>query len=348
MQRGSWTLFSLLTLCASLVGCGSDAQCAIDTDCNLGQRCTENQCVMIGEPVDASVDVGPPVDSGDEDTGGPADAGTDTGPTVMGVGSVTATSELVAGAPSHSVVAFFSVTDPEATDPCTTTLVGGCSLRTCADTTPPPMDAGVDSGVEGPPDAGTDAAPVDAGPGEVLPNAGTIQVTGGTVAITLTADATGRYSPASGASQLWTSSDATLMFRSTAGADVPMFGVALTGTSQPVITLPSASLSRSMDLALSWPVDGVGEGEMVASFFRADMGTGSTTLTCRTAVGGGSLTVPAAALMSFDSANSVTFTAHVVNESVEDLDGWTVTVGNRSAALGADGSRAAINVTIAD
>jgi hypothetical protein len=260
-----------------VAGCSDDPPCVIDTDCPLGEYCSaEQRCEVVGGQRDAAVvDAGEPMDSGPEDSG-PMDAGVDSGPEMIGVGSVVASSQ----AASYSVIASFSLlTGPSA---CTVTEVSdACRLTAC----PPPvmvMDAGV-------PDAGMEDAGMP-----VAPNAGVITIAGGaSEMVTLTPDAMGLYPVATGTMPLWPSSDAVLTVMG-AGAEAPMFGVSLPGPDAVALTAPAGgSIPVASDLTVTW--SGSTPGEVVASLSASR--EGSFSLECRFEPAAGTGVIPASALM---------------------------------------------------
>ena len=328
-----------LVVCAALtaLACGSDAQCAIDTDCDLGLRCNaDNRCVPRGAG-DAMVDA-PPVDAGDA---GEEDATVDSplpdsGPENVGTGFVSLTSEeIFTGSPSYSTFAGFSLIDPDAPEsPCTVSMEGPCRMTVCPEMVP--MDAGM-------PDAGMDAA-VDAGP-MVAPNAGTIQVSGGTLALTLTPDAMGVYPPQTGTMRLWPDATTDLTIRSMLGADVPMFGADVTGVVAVTITAPplSGEINRAADLPVSWT--GTSAGEVILTLFAAGAMGASTTAECRFDPPSFTGTVPASALAAFPAGGSGSISIRVQNTVVVEEGGWTVTLTTNANALVSDGVVASGAVT---
>lgn len=326
-----------LVVCVAYVAaCGSDAQCAIDTDCDLGLRCNaDNRCVPRGAgdaQVDAlAEDAG---DAGDEDAGD-EDVGTpDAGPGEIGTGFVSLTSEeVLAGAPSYSVFAGFSFIDPDApASPCTVSTEGDCTLTVCPEV--PPVDAGM-----------VDAGMPDAGMPDPAPTAGTIQVSGGALELSLIADAMGAYAPLTGTMLLWPDAETELTIRSMLGADVAMFQGSLTGAISVTLTAPALSgeINRAADLPVTWT--GTSAGEVVMTIFAAGAMGASTTAECRFDPPSFAGTVPAAALAAFPAGGSGSITVRVQNVLVVDEGGWEVSLSTNASAVISDGVPATGAVT---
>ncbi|NIR39267.1 MAG: hypothetical protein GWN07_25700, partial [Actinobacteria bacterium] len=222
-RLASATLFLLLA-------CDDGPACVIDTDCEGFQICVDEACVPRGGIRDADVSDGPDEsDGGEGEDGGPDDMGPEPGS--LGTGVVSARSVPAGTDPltepgSHRVSASFTAAGGEST--CTTTDIDGCSVVTC-EPPPPPGDAGV------PEDMGT---PGDAGPPPALPHAGTVQLTGGTVAISLEPAAdTGLYAPVTGAMPLFM--QGTELVATAPGDGVPSFRTTgLQGVDELAVTAP--------------------------------------------------------------------------------------------------------------
>lgn len=282
---------------------------------------------MVDALIEDAGDAGEEEDASEPDTSLP-----DAGPGEIGTGFVSLTSEeILAGSPMYSVAAGFALIDPDAPEsPCTVSTEGPCTLTVCPEVVP--MDAGVmDAGM----DAGTDAA-MDAGV-EVAPNAGTIQVSGGALELSLMPDTMGVYAPATGALLLWPDAMTDLTIRSMLGADVAMFQTDIRGVVAVTLTAPplSGEINRAMDLPVSWT--GTSAGEVVMTLSAAGAMGASTTAECRFDPPSFAGTVPAAALAAFPAGATGTVSVRVQNTVQLDEGGWMVTVTTNANALIADG-----------
>lgn len=321
-----------------LFACDDGPPCVIDTDCEGFQICLDEQCVPRGGPRDADVSDGPDeVDAGGEDDAGPSDMGP--APGSLGTGLVSARSVPAGVDPltepgSHLVTASFTAAGGTST--CTTSELAGCSVVTC-EAPAPPMDMGV------PEDAGMPAT-------EPLPNAGTVQLTGGSIAITLeAAEDTGLYAPVSGAMPLFM--QGTSLVATAPGDEVPTFRtVGLEGVDELAVTAPTLpesgllSLDSTRALEVAWTVpDTPTEDQTVQLLLTSVVGDGgSVTVTCEAPVADGTYTVGTEVFAAMPGSATHRIRVTTRDSEVLDRDGWRITAEAWARGIGvtaADGFR---------
>ncbi len=305
----------LLLVLVGLLGCDSGPECVVDTDCSGLQICVEEACVPLGEERDSGT-----ADASDEDAGEVDDAGVDMGPEPgsVGTGNVVLESRPAGADPATDPGAYtVSAGFYPVSERCSTSTVGGCQVVTCA-AVPTPEDAG------GTVDAGTPEP-------EPLPHAGAVQVSGGSVAVTLMPTAAGTYDPATGAEPLF--SALTDLVVTAPGDEVPSFRTTgLQGVAEMSVDAPAVPDTRVLaidfgaDLALSWTAPPEAPDDAVI-YARATSGAAdgsSVVATCTYPVAGGAGTVEASVLGMLGANPRL----RVVVGDVEsiDRDGWLIEV----------------------
>jgi len=304
-----------------LFACDDGPACVIDTDCEGFLICIEETCVPQGGQQDAEVADGPTdTDDGGSDDGGPSDMGP--APGSLGTGSVSARS-VPAGVEAGSYRVTASFTPAGGTSTCTTSEESGCSVVTC-EPPAPPADMGV------PEDMGT---PTDGGPPAAVANAGTIQLSGGTVAISMEAEATGFYTPVTGMMPLFMQGDA--LVATAPGDTIPSFRTTgLEGVDELLVTAPTLpetgplTISSTMAAEITWtPPETPTEDQAVQVALTSVVGDGgSVSITCEVPVADGTFTVTPEILALMPGG--ATHRVRVITRDAETLDreGWRIDV----------------------
>jgi hypothetical protein len=328
---------ALLLLFIPLVACGgSDAQCVIDTDCPLFNRCMAEQCVPIGTSTDAAMDSSVPTDSSPGDSA-PADSAMDTGPTIVGTGTVVVSqSPLPMAMFSHSLSASFA-RDTGMAGPCTVTEGTPCTVTECV--TEPPMDAGVG-----------DAGMGDASP-PTIPHAGQISVSGGMVDLMVTPGMDGTYPPATGTGQLYAGGETLNV--TAAGDEVPAFAQSVTAPNTVTVSSPSVasgtiSVDRSAELSVTWTDGTAGEVTVRLTGFETTMAGGSRTvsLACTFDAASGSGTIPPTTLGDLPGSGATgSFSVETAASTDVMASGWLVTINASATARGDTGGAASAATT---
>jgi hypothetical protein len=328
---------ALLLLLIPVAACGgSDAQCVIDTDCPLFNRCMAQQCVPIGGGGDAAMDSSVPMDSSPGDSA-PTDSAVDTGPTIVGSGTVTVSqTPLPMAMTSHSLSAGFA-RDTGMASPCTVTEAAPCTITECV--TAPPMDAGVSDAGMG--DAST----------PTIPHAGQINVSGGMVDLMITPGMDGTYPPATGTGLVYSGGETLNV--TAAGDEVPAFAQSVTAPNTVTVSSPSVAagtiaIDRAMDLAVTWTDGAAGEVIVRLTGFEMPMsgGTRSVSLACTFDGAGGTGTVPASALGNLPGGGaSGSFSVETSASTEVMASGWLVTISASSIARGDTGGAASAATT---
>jgi len=334
-----------------LFACDDGPACVIDTDCQGFQICVEETCVPRGGLQDADVSDGPEeTDAGEEDDAGPNDMGPEPGS--LGTGVVSARSVPAGADPltepgSHRVTATFN---PAAGDSgCTTREVAGCSVVTC-EAPPTPEDAGV------PEDAGM---PADGGI-EAFPHAGTVQLTGGTIAISMgPASDTGLYAPETGNMPLFM--QGTSLVATAPGDEVPTFRTTgLEGVDELQVTSPELPDSGSLTLASTEATDVVWtvpeaptEDQTTQIRLTSVVGDGgSVSITCEVPVADGTFNLSTELFDAMPGGASHRIRVITHDTEVLDREGWRITAEawarGRGTTLAAGGRNFDLGLAFSD
>ena len=180
--------------------------------------------------------------------------------------------------------------------------------------------------------------------------AGTIQLLGANIPLSISPDASGTYAVVTGQQRLW-SGGATLTL-SAAGGEAPAFEETLFGASPVTLTSPAlpapgtpVTLSTSGPLTVSWS-GGIG-GKVTAMLTRtiSSSTTRSVMLTCSFAATDGSGTVPASAMAAIPPGPDGTFQVLGGDMKTIEPDGWTITLQEYVPAVTSDGNAASVMAT---
>lgn len=169
------------------------------------------------------------------------------------------------------------------------------------------------------------------------PDAGAIDVTGGTRAVTLTPMASGAYLSPSSNDTAWNGGETMTVAAAGSASGVPAFSTTIVGANPAKLTSPTApanntlTVSRVSNLVFSW----TGGANSAVSIGLTQPGTNkSTTILCTYAVGAVSGVMPMAALLNLE-AGAGSFFANSTTEKTFSVGTYDVTV---STSFGVNGT----------
>ena len=223
----------------------------------------------------------------------------------------------------------FSLANPD----CTPSTVGGCAVLDCP--APPPVDM----------DAGTPEP-------DPLPNAGTIQTSGGSIAVALEPDAmTGAYASETGTMPLFDPA-AELAVRAP-GAEVPMFRADLQGVAPVLVSSPvvpdtgTLTVDPDAGLNLEWPPPGAGpEDAEMRALVTANAGGARWSATCYFPVTEGTGNIPPEVWAGVPEGRTNRLQLLHVDRETIDQSGWRVEVETRARVSITDSAGANRNFSV--
>jgi hypothetical protein len=286
---------------------------------------------------DATVDTGTPPGDAAVDTS-VTDGSADTGSPLRGTGTVSVTqTPLADGMATHAMTAAFAPTGG-ASFGCTTTEVSPCSIFECI--TEPPMDAGM-----------PDAAVTDASL-PTQPHAGTIDLGGALIPLSIVPGSDGVYPPATGSGFVFSGGE-TLNITA-GGADVPAFAQSLTAPPPVTVTAPSflagsLTIDRATDFSFAWTVGGTAPDTVAVTLAAFELppagGSRSVTLTCTFAGMSLSGVVPASVLENLPAGATGSVAIDTRGSAGVTAGEWAVTVNASNGAVSDTGAAATTSAT---
>ena len=298
----------LPAIAAALAACGSSAECVLDTDCALPAVCEANVCTapMLPPPMD----LGRP-DMGQSDAAMPDAAMRDASVSATLTGTFFAESTTTAS----TVGAFFAESAPPP-GPCTTRTDGPCEVTVCTSRV-----------------------------STVTRPAGTLSLSGGTMAVSLTPNGDNTYTTAVGATQLFAEGTALMFDGSGADGGVPAFSGMVTTPGQAMLSVPAIvdatplAISRMAAFAVTWvPSVPATAGTVNVRFSAVAVGGASASARCRFPLADAAGSIPATVFTDFPAGSSGSYSFYVEAERELTLaGGWKVTAIARSPLSTAGG-----------